>query len=348
MSELKEVITSYNNLSFSDRIVFYTTISNDISLDDDIESFLIEKRFEGGNNCIYCEGLHVVKNGKRKDGTQRYLCRECSRSFIASTHSVTSRTRKSISIWTAYLKCMLEHKTLQRSSEECHISTTTAFFWRHKILDALGELSDKTYLTGTVEADETFFNVSYKGNHKNSKTFSMPREAHKRGNDVHTKGLSCEKVCVPCAVSDTGISYSRPAKLGKISRECIERIFAERIAPYSILCTDHERAYLNIAEKNNLTLIQMDTDRRTIRKGGITYGIQRINAYHSRLKSFIKRFHGVSTKHLGNYVIWHDLMSCNHRNKEEFFGQLLGHLLCSRVNRCGYDITSRSPLPSGV
>ena len=31
MSQLKDVITSYNNLSFSDRIVFYTTISNDIS-----------------------------------------------------------------------------------------------------------------------------------------------------------------------------------------------------------------------------------------------------------------------------------------------------------------------------
>ena len=120
MSELKDVITSYNSLSFCDRIVFYTTISNDIPLTDDIQSFLIETRF-GGNSCICCNGMHVVKNGKRRDGTQRYLCRDCHRSFIPSSDSITSRTRKSVSIWAAYLKCMLEQKTLKETSEECHM-----------------------------------------------------------------------------------------------------------------------------------------------------------------------------------------------------------------------------------
>ncbi len=53
MSDLKEVITSYHNLSFSDRIVFYTTISNDIAPFDDLQSFLIETRFGGSDHCIY-------------------------------------------------------------------------------------------------------------------------------------------------------------------------------------------------------------------------------------------------------------------------------------------------------
>ena len=235
MSELKDVITSYNSLSFSDRIVFYTTISNDITITDDTQSFLIETRFEGECYCIYCEGKHVVKNGKRKDGVQRCLCRDCHRSFIASTDSITSRTRKSISVWAAYLKCMLDQKTLKQSSEECRISVSTAFTWRHKILDTLSELTEKTYLTGVVEADETFFNVSFKGNHKRSHDFSMPRKAHKRGNDVHAKGLSSEKVCVPCAVNDCGISYAKPGKLGKISSDCITDIFGKKIAPHAVL-----------------------------------------------------------------------------------------------------------------
>ena len=68
-------ITSYNSLSFSDRIVFYTTISNDITISDDTQSFLIETRFKGEGYCIYCEGKHVVKNGKRKDGIQ--VCVPC-------------------------------------------------------------------------------------------------------------------------------------------------------------------------------------------------------------------------------------------------------------------------------
>ena len=225
MSELKDVITSYNDLSFSDRIVFYTTTSNDITISDDVQSFLVETRFEGEGSCIYCEGTHVVKNGKRRDGVQRYLCRDCHRTFIPSSDSITSRTRKSISVWAAYLKCMVDQKTLKQTSEECHISMSTAFTLRHKILDTLSELTEKTYLTGVVEADETFFNVSFKGNHKRSRDFSMPRKAHKRGNDVHAKGLSSEKVCVPCAVSDAGIGYAKPGKLGKISSDCVKNIF---------------------------------------------------------------------------------------------------------------------------
>ena len=295
MSELKDVITSYNSLSFSDRIVFYTTISNDIAISDDTQSFLIETRLDGEGSCIYCEGMHVVKNGKRKDGVQRFLCRDCHRSFIASTDSITSRTRKSISVWATYLKCMLDQKTLKQSSAECDISISTAFTWRHKILDTLSELT--------------------------------------------------EKACVPCAVNDAGISYAKTGKLGKISSDCIKEIFEKKIAPHTVLCTDKERAYLKLAERNELNLIQMDTDCRTISKDGRNYGIQRINAYHSRLKLFICRFHGVSTKHLGNYIVWNDLLSGNHRNKEAFFGQLLGQLLCARITRYGQDIPRRPALP---
>jgi hypothetical protein len=35
---------------------------------------------------------------------------------------------------------MLEQKTLKETSEECHISMSTAFTWRHKILDTLSGL----------------------------------------------------------------------------------------------------------------------------------------------------------------------------------------------------------------
>ena len=173
----------------------------------------------------------------------------------------------------------------------------------------------------------------------------MPRNAHKRGNDTHTSGLSSEKVCVPCAVNDAGISYARPGKLGKVSSECIERVFRGKIAPRTTLCTDKERAYLLYAGRNDLKLIQMDTDCRITRKDGRIYGIQRINAYHRGLKTFIRKFHGVSTKHLGNYIVWHTVLSGNHRNSEELLCQLCGQVLCSRITRYGSDIPCRPSLP---
>ena len=157
MSQLKDVITSYNNLSFSDRIVFYTTISNDITVSDNMQSFLIETRLDGEGSCLYCEGTNVVKNGKRKDGIQRFLCRDCRKSFIANSDSITARTRKSVTVWAAYLRCMMDQKTLKRSSEECHISMSTAFTWRHKILNTLGNY---------IVWNDLLF-----GNHRNRDTF---------------------------------------------------------------------------------------------------------------------------------------------------------------------------------
>ena len=149
MSELKDVIIAYKNLSFVDRIVFYSTMSNDIDISEhNLQQFLIETRLNDGCSCIYCSGDHVVRNGKRKDGIQRFLCRDCKRSFIPSSDSVISGTRKRLSVWARYLECMLNKKTLKESSQICSLSITTAFIWRHKILDALSELVDKVYLDG--------------------------------------------------------------------------------------------------------------------------------------------------------------------------------------------------------
>ncbi len=34
------------------------------------------------------------------------------------------------------------------------------------------------------------------------------------------------------------------------------------------------------------------------------YHIQNVNAYHSRLKEWMRRFHGVATKYLDHYLGW--------------------------------------------
>ena len=343
MSELMEVFAAYKKLSVTDRIVFYTTLSNNVNVkEDNLQDFLIETRIADGNTCIYCEGSHVVKNGKRKDGIQRFLCRDCRKSFIPSSCSVTSRTRKDLSVWAQYLKCMSDKKTLKETAEECFISVTTAFYWRHKILDALKEVTDRVCLDGIVEADETFFNVSYKGNHKKSRQFKMPRKAHKRGNDIHRKGLSSEKVCVPCAVEVDGISFARPVKLGKVSSECLIDMFSGNVSPSTVLCTDNEKAYRTLARNKDIKLIQ--TDKQITKQNGIAYGIQRINTYHNSLKNFITRFHGVSTKHLDHYIIWNNLISDNRRNQKENISLMFVQILSRRLTVHNSDISARPPL----
>lgn len=301
---LKEFINAYHKLSYSDRVVFYSTVTNNVDINaDNLQDFLTKNRITEECKCVYCSGKHIVKNGTRKDGVQTYICRDCGKSFSASSNSITSRTRKKISIWAKYLKCMIDKKTLNESADECGISLRTAFVWRHKILDAIKEVAEKTYLEGVVEADETFFNVSYKGNHSKSNTFTMPRKAHKRGGSVHTKGLC------------------------------------------STLCTDHEKAYLDFAKKKQINLIQMEVECNTLDVNNRMFGIQRINAYHSRLQGFIKKFHGVATKYLDNYIVWNDIVQNNHGNTLELLKQLLGVITCIRKTIYNRDIPRRAALP---
>lgn len=87
---------------------------------------------------------------------------------------------------------MVEKYSLRKTAEICKINLATAFVWRHKILDALQNMMNQTTLDGVVEADETFFSLSFKGYHKN---FRLPRLAKRRGTAATRSGLSKEHVC---------------------------------------------------------------------------------------------------------------------------------------------------------
>lgn len=343
MKTIKDALLVYKELSFGDRLIFYSTLSSDVDMQKTtLPEILEEVHSSGSGECSYCHSPRIVRNGHRKDGTQRFLCKECSRSFTLKTDSFISGSHKHFGIWLKYLSCMAEKKTLKRSAESCGISVGTAFVWRHKILAALKPSADRVCLEGTVEADETYFNVSYKGNHKRSRGFVMPRRPHRRGGSVHNKGLSFEKVCVACAVNKAGTAVSKAVKTGKVSTACLEDAFHGRILAGSILCTDHEKAYIGYAVCNGLILKQTDTDRST--KG--RYGIQRINAYHNRLKHFTDRFHGISTKYLDHYLTWHDRMLSSGTTVEDQIRSVMD--LCFSYGkhiRAG-DISGLPPVPA--
>ena len=92
-------------------------------------------------------------------------------------------------------------------------------------------------------------------------------------------------------------------------------------------------------------MIQTDTDCRITADHGKTYGIQRINAYHRTLKDFLRGFHGVSTKHLGNYLVWNGVIRNKRRGREDTAGQLFSQILCTRMTVPGSSISARAALP---
>lgn len=169
----------------------------------------------------------------------------------------------------------------------------------------------------------------------------MPRESHHRGKQTHIRGLSHEKVCVPCAINRNGLSIAKISNLGHVSSQNLHNVFDNRIKEHSILCTDDMNSYVKFAESNNIELIQLKSGKS---KQGI-YHLQHINSYHSMLKMFIQRFKGVSTKYLNNYLIWNNILNYSKETWTEKKNIFMPYVLTTDKKILSKEIKNRSALP---
>lgn len=301
---ITEILQALQTLSEIDLAKVQDYLNSLIMDSNSFETILSKKKFQNGVFCPHCNSIHIKKNG-HKGTIQRFLCKDCGKTFTSRNNTITFSSKKSYYVWKKYIECMMNGFSVRKSAVICGINKDTAFIWRHKILDAMQNMAANVKLDGIVEADETFFPLSYKGNHKKSTSFVMPRQSRKRGKSCHKRGLSREKVCVPCAVNRNGLSISRITNLGRVSAKDLHTAFDGRIAENTVLVTDEMNSYLDLARTNNLELIQLKSGKSKL---GI-YNIQHVNNYHSTLKHFIDNFKGVSTKYLSNYLIWNNFVN---------------------------------------
>ncbi len=71
----------------------------------------------------------------------------------------------------------------------------------------------------------------------------------------------------------------------------------------AILCTDGARIYQTFARATGMAHRAINI-QQGIRVIDGAFHIQNVNAYDSRLKGWIGRFHGVATKYLEHYLGW--------------------------------------------
>jgi len=289
-----------------------------------IESYLISNKFESKEPdcCPICGSVNIVKNGKH-NGKQRYKCHDCGKSFGLVTSTIIKHTKKDIATWQLYVQCMMSKFSLRKCAQICGITVMTAFMWRHKILSALQNMMESVRLDGIIEADETYARVSYKGNHSKSKTFVMPRDSHERGYRAKKRGLSKEQVSIQTAINLNGLSIAKVNSYGKPKIEAINKVLGNKIAKGSVFVTDGYSAYERIAKNMELNHVKIPKGKRSVG----AFNIQLLNNYHQQLKNLINiAFKGVSTKHLNNYLVYHNLV--NFSKGIEKYKQLIMEKFC--------------------
>ena len=87
--------------------------------------------------CPYCGSPYRTKRGFDQYGNQRYLCKGCARTFTARSRKIFSTTKLPRETWMRFIQCHVDVLPLRESAERCGICLKTAFFMRHRLLEAI-------------------------------------------------------------------------------------------------------------------------------------------------------------------------------------------------------------------
>lgn len=262
---------------------------------------LVESRVLEHLACPHCKHEKVSRWGSAS-GLQRYRCGACKATFNALTGTPLARLRHKDK-WLEYTQQMAQDNSVRKSAQACEVHRNTAFRWRHRFLQ-LPNTQQATRLAGIAEADETFFLESAKG-----KKRGLARAPRKRGGKASKRGLSDEQIPVLICRDRTG--NTADFVLEKADKEHIGAVLKPILASDVILCTDGGKALGAVARDMSVCHrpVNLAAGVRVI--AGV-YHVQNVNAYGSRLKEWMRRFHGVATCHLANYLGWRRLIERTH------------------------------------
>lgn len=258
---------------------------------------LVSERLADQGGCPHCACEQVVKFGTAR-GTQRYRCKGCGKTFTALTGTPLHRLRGKEK-FLENAACMSEGLTIRKTARRLGFTIDKTFRWRHKFLTLLNEQKPSA-LTGVVEADETQFRRSYKGQRN-----ALPRPAKKRGGpSAHDEGDDRVPVIVAAQrgtrkVFDQVLPDTRAASLTDALRPAL--------GADAVLSTDGNAAYWTVAR--NLAVEAGYFIAAYHGKGGVgVWHVQGVNRYDATLKGWMVRFRGVATKYLDHYLGWRRLL----------------------------------------
>lgn len=289
-------------------------------------------------DCPYCQAKanmrYIVKKGFHGD-VQRFYCKNCKRTFVSTTNTTFARSRKGMDVWKKFIKLTIAGASIRECAEECELSQQTAFTWRHKILNVFKVSQNNIQMAGQIQMDELLIPISYKGNHYKGfhsagtnyrfEKNPLPRDPYKRGTD--NKSMSSkDKACVFCMVENGNKGfYATVPGVGFMKNDMLDQTVGKHVRKdKSLVIADQYKVTAKYLERNNykhMILAANVSDNYKDHKPEIRGKdhLQHVNSMHRFLRHFLKKYCGVSTKYLENYVslfIWLKNIGANKQKKK--------------------------------
>lgn len=224
--------------------------------------------------CPLCGSASYKKHGTTTSGMQRYICKDCGKTFSENYGDSLRYTHLSESQWLNILRGIVNNHSLPQIARDCGISKSTAWSCRMKINQAIMTMYGYSDLfQGTTQADEYYTRTAFKG--KRDPEFfiytlrRMPRHhytyyekiewlenaglyeklqreepeylAELLSDDPKMKrGISNEQLCILTLVDETGKLYLEPVSVGRLEKAMAKEKLKPRFTPdkSNVLVTD--------------------------------------------------------------------------------------------------------------
>ena len=257
-------------------------------------------RFAHGIECPRCLGKRVHRWGMFA-GRHRYRCVACRRTFSDLTGTPAAYLKKP-QLLPAYAECLRSTVSVRAAARAVRVAPSTAFRWRHRLLADLGR-SHGEHLRGCIELTKRRVPPSAKGQR------GLTRPARCRGRRPGAEPESF--VTVVIAVDRYANAAVACVPQSIVSTLDLERVIGPKCTGGSIILAAEGRLgrAARFARRRGCLF-------RDVRFSGASNALDRLSAgrdYGQELNAWLKRFRGVATKYLQNYLEWHRASNRDHR-----------------------------------
>lgn len=256
---------------------------------------IVEERLAVLRACPHCRSWEVVRNGQAR-GLQRYKCRDCCRTFNALTGTPLARLRKREK-WLDQAQALSDGLSITQAASRMQVARSTAFRWRHRFLSLPQGIKARA-LSGIVEADETCVLKSCKG--QPLARGQLARVARRRGGRASRRGMSIEHDIVLVVRDRSGATTDQIVPT--LDTAHLAAVLQPVLMADAVLCTDGSGALAAAAA--HIRVVHHGLNASAGQRVIGPWHINNVNGYHSRFKGWLRRFKGVASSYLPNYLGW--------------------------------------------
>lgn len=289
--------------------------------------------------CLHCGSVAIKKHGTTRAGVQRYICKDCGKSFSENYGLITHYSHLSDWQWKEIIRGTVEGLSLTEIAKNIGTSVSTAWSCRLKVYQTIKNIYGYCdTFNNIVEADGKYERLSFKGckhkeffidtlgrlpRHNRSKaqrieyldSYGKYQELfqnkpkllkemiyHKQKHMVgrETIDIGHQHVCILTAIDRCGSIYVEPVSAGTATAKDVYSKLTGKITSDAVLVTDEHRSYKYYIHKEKVQHI-------TVAGGTYVNGafsLSRVNSLHSAIDRFLgSNEYKPATKYLDLYLM---------------------------------------------